>query len=86
MTERLISEEEALRKKVDEVEAATRRLTEAQDRLVRSERLASVGRLAAGLAHEIGNPISALIGLEDLLLAGGLEPARGTRLPRSHAA
>lgn len=75
MTERLISEEEALRKKVDEVEAATRRLTEAQDRLVRSERLASVGRLAAGLAHEIGNPIAALIGLEDLLLAGGLDPA-----------
>ncbi|MFZ5890118.1 MAG: sensor histidine kinase [Myxococcota bacterium] len=74
MTERLISEEEALRKKIDEVEAATRRLTEAQDRLVRSERLASVGRLAAGLAHEIGNPISALMGLEDLLLAGGLDP------------
>ncbi len=74
MTERLISEEAALRKKVDEVEAATRRLTEAQDSLVRSERLASVGRLAAGLAHEIGNPISALMGLEDLLLAGGLEP------------
>ncbi len=41
---------------------------------MRSERLASVGRLAAGLAHEIGNPIAALIGLEDLLIAGGLEP------------
>lgn len=75
MTERLLAEEEALRKKIDEVERATERLKEAQDRLVRSERLASVGRLAAGLAHEIGNPISALIGLQDLLLAGGLEPA-----------
>jgi signal transduction histidine kinase len=75
MTERLLGEEQALREKVDEVERATRRLTEAQDRLVRSERLASVGRLAAGLAHEIGNPISALIGFQDLLLAGGLEPA-----------
>lgn len=72
MTERLISEEEALKKKVAEVERATARLTEAQERLVRSERLASVGRLAAGLAHEIGNPIAALIGMEDLLLAGGL--------------
>jgi signal transduction histidine kinase len=41
---------------------------------VRSERLASVGRLAAGLAHEIGNPIAALMGLEDLLLQGGLTP------------
>jgi signal transduction histidine kinase len=74
MTERLIAEEDKLRSKVDEVEHATLRLRETQAQLVRSERLASVGRLAAGLAHEIGNPIAALIGLEDLLLAGGLEP------------
>jgi signal transduction histidine kinase len=33
-----------------------------------------VGRLAAGLAHEIGNPIAALMGLEDLLLDGDLDP------------
>jgi signal transduction histidine kinase len=75
MTEKLISEEEALRKKIDEVERATESLREAQERLIRSERLASVGRLAAGLAHEIGNPISALIGLQDLLLSGGLDDA-----------
>jgi signal transduction histidine kinase len=75
MTEKLISDEEALRKKVSEVERATQELKAAQDRLVRSERLASVGRLAAGLAHEIGNPLAALIGLQDLLLAGGLDAA-----------
>jgi signal transduction histidine kinase len=75
MTERLLAEEDALRKKIDEVELATERLRAAQDGLVRSERLASVGRLAAGLAHEIGNPIAALIGLQELLLEGGLEPA-----------
>jgi two-component system NtrC family sensor kinase len=74
MTERLIQEEDKLRTQIDEVERATERLKEAQDRLVRSERLASVGRLAAGLAHEIGNPISALMGLEDLVLDGGLSP------------
>ena len=74
MTERLLHEEDKLRRQIDEVERATERLKEAQDRLVRSERLASVGRLAAGLAHEIGNPISALMGLEDLVLAGGLSP------------
>ncbi len=75
MTGRLLSEEEALRRKIDEVERATEQLKSAQDSLVRSERLASVGRLAAGLAHEVGNPLAALIGLEDLLLEGGLDPA-----------
>ncbi|HEX6765970.1 MAG TPA: ATP-binding protein, partial [Polyangiaceae bacterium] len=72
MTERLLEEEEKLRHKIDEVELATASLKAAQDHLVRSERLASVGRLAAGLAHEIGNPIAAVMGLEDLLLEGGL--------------
>ncbi len=33
---------------------------ELEDRLVHSERLASVGRLAAGVAHEIGNPITGI--------------------------
>jgi signal transduction histidine kinase len=75
MTHKLLSEEDALRRKIDEVEAATAQLKQAQADLLRSERLASVGRLAAGLAHEIGNPISALIGLQDLLLTGELEPS-----------
>lgn len=74
MTERLRAEEESLRAKVDELETTTRELRSAQETLVRSERLASVGRLAAGLAHEIGNPISAILGFEELLLQGDLPP------------
>lgn len=74
MTHHLLHEEEELRRRVDEVQRATQRLQDAQETVVRSERLASVGRLAAGLAHEIGNPISALLGLQDLLLEGGLSP------------
>jgi signal transduction histidine kinase len=73
MTDRLLAEEESLRKKIDEVERATLDLERAQNQVVRSERLASVGRLAAGLAHEIGNPIAALMGLADLLLEGELD-------------
>ena len=74
MAERLIAEEAALIMKVDELTDTTDRLTRTQAQLVRSERMASVGRLSAGLAHEIGNPIAALIGMEDLLLDGGLQP------------
>ncbi len=75
MTAKLVSEEAALRAKVAEVERYAQDLARAQERLVRSERLASVGRLAAGLAHEIGNPIAAILGFEELLLLGGLDPA-----------
>jgi signal transduction histidine kinase len=75
MTDRLLREEESLRRQIVEVERARTELASAQTKLVRSERLASVGRLSAGLAHEIGNPIAAMMGLADLLLEGDLEPS-----------
>jgi len=40
-----------------ELTALNTRLTEAQNQLLQSEKLASVGQLAAGVAHEINNPI-----------------------------
>jgi two-component system, NtrC family, sensor kinase len=74
MTGKLRADEQRMRDQIEELERRAEALRQAQDRLVRSERLASVGRLAAGLAHEIGNPIAALLGLEDILLQGGLDP------------
>jgi signal transduction histidine kinase len=73
MTEHLVAEEEKLRAKLDELTRTTQRLTDANTQLERSDRMASVGRLAAGVAHEIGNPLSALLGLEELVLDGGLD-------------
>jgi two-component system NtrC family sensor kinase len=74
MAERLLAEKAALVLKVEQLTETTDRLTQTQAQLVRSERMASVGRLAAGGAHEIGNPITALLGIEDLLLDGGVSP------------
>ncbi|MGC4070684.1 MAG: HAMP domain-containing sensor histidine kinase [Polyangiaceae bacterium] len=74
MTERLLAEEAALKARIAEVKSSHERLEEAQERLLRAERLASVGRLAAGLSHELGNPIAAMMGLIDLLVQGGLSP------------
>lgn len=75
MTERLRADEEELRLRVAQVEQVNTELEQAQERLVRSERLASVGRLAAGVGHEIGNPIAAILGFQELLLAGDLDEA-----------
>jgi len=52
---------------VERLRSANAELQTAQDALVRSERLAGVGRLAAGLAHEIGNPLSAVLGFVEFL-------------------
>jgi signal transduction histidine kinase len=52
------------------VNRMTERLLHEQAQLVRAEKLASVGRLAAGIAHEIGNPLGAISGYAHLLRVG----------------
>jgi signal transduction histidine kinase len=68
----LRAEKQALVQRLKELERTTRELEATQDQLIRSEKLASVGRLSAGIAHEIGNPLAAVLGLVELLELGGL--------------
>lgn len=65
--QRLREERLRLRAQIAALEESNRALREAREDLARSERLASVGRLAAGVAHEVGNPVSAIIAYAALL-------------------
>ena len=46
--------------RTSELENANQQVTELRDQLLHSEKLAAIGQLAAGVAHEIGNPLNAL--------------------------
>jgi two-component system NtrC family sensor kinase len=55
----------------------TASLASQREQLIRTEKLASVGQLAAGVAHEIGNPLAAILGFVDILrsdLSGATAP------------
>lgn len=85
MASRLRADKRVLEDRLRALEQKTRELTAAQESLVRSEKLASVGRLGAGIAHEIGNPLAAIVGLLELLREGGLEAEEQAQfLERAH--
>jgi hypothetical protein len=67
MFERIERDNRTLRKNVRELELVNAELKAKNDLVVRSEKLATAGRLSAGLAHEIGNPLSIIQGYVELL-------------------
>jgi two-component system NtrC family sensor kinase len=62
MAEALRREQALTRSQLSELRQANERLARAQTELVSAERLATVGKLAAGVAHEVGNPLAGILG------------------------
>ena len=70
MAEKLGENKRRLEDHIRSLETANQRLQRAQEDLLISEKLASIGRLAAGVAHEVGNPLGAILGYTKILQEG----------------
>jgi len=67
MLKRISEDKEKLFKTVKYLEKVNLELKQVQKEIINAEKLASVGRLSSGIAHEIGNPLGIVIGYLDLL-------------------
>lgn len=66
MADRLVRNQQLLAENVSSLDHTNRELVEARDQVVQAARLASVGTLAAGIAHEVGNPLGAILAYVDV--------------------
>ncbi len=73
MIERLREKQESIDNYLKSLELANAKLKEAQEEVIRTEKLASIGRFAAGVAHEVGNPLGAILGYTGILEKGGVD-------------
>lgn len=80
MADRLIADQEVLADNVASLDRTNEELVMARDQVIHAARLASVGTLAAGIAHEVGNPLGAIIGYADVAKSRAARDGADTEL------
>jgi two-component system, NtrC family, sensor kinase len=82
MLHRIDEDRRKLRETVHSLEGANQQLRTTQQQMVQTEKMAAIGRLAAGLAHEIGNPIGIIQGYVEMLGQPELSPEEQEQFSR----
>lgn len=87
-SERLQTANQALERHGADLERRVAERTEAlrvsQARMIHQEKMAAFGLLAAGIAHEVGNPLAALSSLVQMLQRRGPDPYTSSKLALAH--
>jgi len=79
--------ENALRKSNNQLHSALKELEQTQEIIVQQERLAAVGQLAAGVAHDFNNILACILGSSDILqLSPGLSSSEESLLDEINGA
>jgi signal transduction histidine kinase len=76
MLNRITKDKKVLKDTIGSLRKANNELQKAQNDVIRAEKMATVGRLTSGIAHEIGNPIGIVLGYLDLLKQADLDESQ----------
>ena len=82
MTEKLVESKSQLGEHLEIEQELNNQLQVAQREVIAGEKLASLGRLAAGIAHEIGNPLGTVMGYLEIIKTSDDEQERKQLLVR----
>lgn len=75
---------ENLRLSREQLEATVDTLKSTQAQLIQSEKLSGIGQFVAGVAHELNNPLTSVMGFSELLQQGDVNPQQKRHLEMIH--
>jgi hypothetical protein len=78
MSKKLIQEKAKIEQQYHALEEKNLQLQQAHKEILQTEKLASVGSLAAGIAHEVGNPVGIILGCIHLLRSNDIDDKKRT--------